>query len=76
MPAVLLECTGPVVGECLGHLRNHKERRVAGAEERGREVQELRPDCMGLLTALGPSGWGRETWCVCPADRCGLIGSR
>ena len=42
-----VECTGPVVGECLGHLRNHKERRVAGAEESGQEVQELRPDCMG-----------------------------
>ena len=40
------QCKGPAVGECLGHLRNHKEGRVAGAEERGREVQELRPDCM------------------------------
>ena len=30
---------------------------------------------LNMLTALGPSGWGRETWCVCPADRCGLIGA-
>lgn len=36
-----------MVGGCLGYLRNCREARVAGAEEWGREVQEMRPDCMG-----------------------------
>ena len=40
-------CKGPVVGTCLAYLRNYKEARVAGDEELGMEVQEMRPDCMG-----------------------------
>ena len=41
------QCKGPMVGGCLGYLRNRREARVAAAEEWGREVQEMRPDCMG-----------------------------